>query len=115
MTEGELAKLKPTTIEQIKKRFQDKESFNPGLYLRSLWIRSSTVNPVTTVTPLGLLHKMFSLDAWYPQKQVINITITLADSRTFMITKDKLTYKMVPISARLKNTYGLFLSSLREK
>ena len=114
MTQEELAKLPAATIEQIKERFKNKSEFQPGLYMRALWVRSSVQKVITTITPLGILHKMFSIFAWFPQRQTINISITLSDARTFMVTDDRSkSYKIIPINSRLKMTYGIFLSSLQ--
>ena len=85
--------------------------------MRALWLRSSVKNPITTLTPMKLLHGFFALKCWYPQRQTLNLSITLADPRTFIVRdpSSAIDYRLAPITSRLHTTYAIFLSSLREK
>lgn len=88
VTYTDLVALPDKTVAQIAADHRERKKYNPGLYYRARMLRASSTSEVETIVPMRYLSGFFDIWSYYPQRQLIQIDMTLADDKSILCLKN---------------------------
>ena len=113
----DIVKLDDLTEKAIDEKFLEKNKLNDGLWLRSRMLAKSRDRDIVTIAPLSLLHPLFAMQAWYPHRTNLGVTINMRNDSQILMLKEGSTeqVKLTVTDIYLSMKYGTYRNDLRTR
>ena len=116
-TYTKITALNDATVVEMKKLKSDQKKLNEGSWLRAINLRNSATKDVIFTTKLSVLHPFFSIEAYFPMRNVITFECSMKEDRAMLwrSATDTEDYRIEVKSIELRLLYCTFEQRLRER